>query len=135
MKNPILTLLASLMLTACAASTPQAAREMGADRRYVFAIDADYQTAYRRILEAARNCYQGQVITATMLVNGDLYPDSRAGTVSVGMYGIASSVYQVIDIQGLDGARSEIKAIFPVGPVEKMGAKVKGWATGTSAEC
>lgn len=124
------------ILTACAASTPQDARDMGADRRYVFEVGADYQTAYRRILETARNCYQGWVLTATMTVNGDLFPDTHSGTITVGLYGgLGASLYQVIDVRGLDGTRTQITAAFPMGPVEKQGLKVKAWANATGAAC
>lgn len=126
----------AVLLTACAAGTPQEAREMGPDRRYTFQVDADYQTVYRRILEAARPCYQTNLLTASMIVDGDLYPDARSGTVTVGMYGaLGPSLYQVIDVRGLDGARSEVTAIFPVGPVDKRGEKVRGWAEAVATAC
>lgn len=130
-----LILIAAGALTGCAASTPQEARNMEPARQYRFEVGADYHTAYRRILDAARNCYQGQVFTATMLVNGDLYPDIKSGTVTVGMYGIASSLYQIIDVRGIDTSRTEVIATFPLGPVEKRGGKVKAWASGTETEC
>lgn len=124
------------LLAGCAASTPQEARQMGVERRYLFQVEADYQTAYRRILDVARNCYQYPLGTAMQLVNGDLYPDTRSGSITVGLYGaLGPSFYQVIDVRGIDGARSEVVAIFPMGPVDKMGSKVKAWATGTGSEC
>lgn len=134
--KPIAIASLAVLLSACAAGTPQQAREMGTERRYVFQVDLDYQTTYRRILEAARPCYQTNMITASMIVDGDLYPDTRSGTVTVGLYGaLGPSLYQVIDVHGLDGARSEVTAIFPIGPVEMRGIKVKGWAEATSNEC
>lgn len=126
----------AVLLSACAAGTPQQARDMGPERRYVFQVDADYQTAYRRILEAARPCYQANLITASQIVDGDLYPDTKSGTVTVGMVGgLGTSIYQVIDVRGLDGSRSEVTATFPSGPVDKMGSKVRAWAEGTSSAC
>lgn len=129
-----LTLL--LALAGCAASTPQEARNMGPDRQYRFEVAADYQTAYRRILETARACYQTNLITASQIVSGDLYPDTKTGTITVGLYGaLGPALYQIIDVHGLDPARSEVIATFPLGPVEKHGAKVKAWATSTGADC
>lgn len=126
----------AILMTACAASTPQQAREMGPDRRIVFEVPADYQTAYRRILEAARTCYQTNLITASQIVDGDLYPDDKTGTVTVGMYGaLGPSIYQVIDVRGIEGGRSVVSAIFPVGPVKKMGGKVKDWAMAAGTGC
>lgn len=119
----------AILLTACAATTPQQARDMAPERHYMFQVDADYQTTYRRILEAARNCYQANLITASQIVSGDLYPDTKSGTITVGMYGgLGASIYQVIDVRGLDDTRSEVNAIFPMGSVEKMGAWVKSKA-------
>ncbi len=135
MKAPFLILLTCL-LTACAASTPQQAREMSTERRYVFQVDADYQTAYQRIVDQARKCHQYPVGTAMQMVQGDLYPAKQSGTITVGLYGaFGPSLYQVIDVRGLDATRSEVTATFPMGPVEKMGGKVKGWANGSGTEC
>ena len=134
MKKLITILLASLLM-GCAASNPQQAREMGADRRYTFQVETGYQTVYRRILDTARKCLQYPVGTAIQLVNGDLYSDSRTGSITVGMYGaVGTSIYQVIDVRGLDDMRTEVIAIFPMGPVKKIGSKVKAWANGNS-EC
>lgn len=131
----LLPVLLTCLLTACAATTPQEARNMGPEHRYAFRVDADYQTVYRRILEVERNCYQGNMITASMIVNADLYPDTKSGTISVGMYGIATSIYQVIDVRGIDAARSEVSAVFPVGSAERWGKKLESWATGGSTQC
>lgn len=126
----------AVLLSACAAGTPQQARDMGPERRVVFEVEADYQTAYRRILEAARTCHQTNLITASQIVDGDLYPDSRTGTVTVGLYGaLGPTIYQVIDVRGIDGGRSEVSAVFPVGPVEKLGGKVRAWATAAGTGC
>jgi hypothetical protein len=125
----------AVLLSACAAGTPQQARDMGPERRVVFEVEADYQTTYRRIVEAARTCYQG-MLNGSMTVNGDLYPDTRSGTVTVGLYGpFGPSLYQVIDIRGIDGARTEVMAAFPMGPVDKWGGKVRAWATATGTGC
>lgn len=123
-------------ITGCASSTPQGARNLGPDRQYRFEVATDYQTAYRRIVETARACYQTNLITASQIVSGDLYPDTKTGTITVGMYGaLGPALYQIIDVRGLDQSRTEVIATFPLGPVEKHGAKVKAWATDTGADC
>lgn len=129
-------ILAAGLVAGCAASSPDAARQMGPARQYIFQADVGYQTAYRRILETARKCHQGSVGTAMQMVSGDLYPDTKSGTITIGMYGaLGPSIYQVIDVKGLDGAKSEVVATFPMGPVEKLGSKVKAWAASDNAEC
>lgn len=131
-----MSILAAGLVAGCAASTPDAARQMGPERRYTFQVDVDYQTAYRRILETERKCNQYPLGTAMQMVNGDLYPDTKSGSITVGLYGaLGPSIYQVIDVKALDGAKSEVVATFPMGPVEKLGSKVKTWAASDNAEC
>lgn len=123
------------ILSACAAATPQEARNLGPEHRYSFEVAADYQTVYRRIVEVERDCYQGNMLTASMVVNADLYPDTRSGTISVGMYGMATSIYQVIDVRAIDSDHSEVRAVFPTGSAEGWGKKVEAWANGTAKNC
>lgn len=122
------------LLTGCAASTPDEARSMGDDRRVVFTVPDGYQAVYRRMVEIQRRCYQANLITASMIVNADLYPDTRSGQITVGLYGIAVQIHQVIDIQGLDDG-TRVTAIFPLGNVRKQGERVNGWANGTRTDC
>jgi hypothetical protein len=122
-------------LAGCASSSPEDARNLGPDRKYSFDVAVDYQTVYRRIVDIARSCYQANLITASQIVNSDLYPGTRSGTISVGMYGISTAIYQVIDIQGDDAGTTKVTAIFPVGPIQKRGENVKAWATGSGKAC
>lgn len=132
----LLSILLLGVLVGCAASSPEEARELGPDRRYVFQVDRSYQKVYQTILDNARKCWQGPVGTAMQMVNGDLYPDSRTGTISVGMYGaMGPQLYQVIDVRGTEGDRTEVVAMFPFGPVDKLGPRLKVWAEGSSSEC
>lgn len=136
MKRLIWILAATGLIAGCAANTPDAARQMGPERRYAFQANADYQTVYRRILETARKCHQGSVGTAMQMVSGDLYSDTKTGTVTVGMYGaLGPSIYQVIDVKALDDGKAQVVATFPMGPVERLGSKVKAWATRDNAGC
>lgn len=132
MKKPMAALLAAL-LAGCAASTPQEAREM-AGRTVVFTLDEDYQSVYRRLVDVERRCFQTNLITASQMVNADLFPDTRTATISVGMYGIAQAIYQVIDLSGMESG-TRVTAAFPVGNLEAWGDKVRGWATGTRSAC
>ena len=131
----IIAALAAAVLAGCAASTPQEARDMGPERRYAFDVDADYQTVYRRVVGVARQCYQGSLITANMVVNSDLYPDLRRGEVSVGMYGAMQQVYQVIDIEARADGGTAVHAVYPLGPIDTQGAKLREWATGSGSRC
>lgn len=135
MRSPI-SILAASLVAGCAASTPDAARQLGPERRYTFQVDVDYQTAYRRILETERKCNQYPLGTAMQMVNGDLYPDTKSGSITVGLYGaLGPSIYQVIDVKALDGGKTEVVATFPTGPVEKLGSKVRAWSVMDNEEC
>lgn len=136
MKSLTSILAAAIIITGCAASTPDEARQIGPERRYAFQANADYQTVYRRILETARKCHQGSVGTAMQMVSGDLYPDTKTGTITVGMYGaLGPSIYQVIDVKAVGAEKAEVVASFPMGPVERLGSKLKVWATLENSEC
>lgn len=135
MKN-IATASLAVLLAACAATTPQQLRAMGAENHISFEVEDDYQTIYRRLLEVERACYQVGMISATQIVNGDLYPDNRSGTITIGLYGaLGPSIYQVVDIRGMDGARTLVDAAIPRKPNDILIRKLKSWAEGTSTEC
>lgn len=126
----------AILLTACAATTPQQLRDTAAENHISFEVAADYQTVYRRVLEVERACYQVGMISATQIVNGDLYPDSRTGTITIGLYGaLGPSIYQVVDVRGLDGSRTLVDAALPRKPNDTLVRKLKSWAEGTSTEC
>lgn len=131
----LILLLTLAILTGCVAGTPQQARLLGPEKRYTLEVDANYQTVYRRIADAARACYQTNLITASQIVNTDLYTETRTATVSVGMYGIATQIYQVIDIRAIDDNRTAIDAVYTIGRPDQLGERMRGWATGTSAAC
>lgn len=131
------TLIAALAVAAlagCAASTPHDARNLGPERQVVFQLADDYQTVYRRLVDVERRCFQTNLITASQIVNADLYPDTRSAEISVGLYGIATSIYQVIDLQGTD-AGTTVTATFPLGNPQAWGEKVRGWAEGSRQAC
>lgn len=122
------------ILSGCASSTPEEARALGPERQYQFSVSDDYQVVYRRIVDASRKCHQANLLTATMMVNSDLYPDTRTGTISVGLYGVTTAIYQVIDVRGTDTGTT-VHAAFPIGPVSAFGDRLKAWATGGHQEC
>lgn len=135
MRNLPMILLTSL-LTACTVATPQAARELGPERRYIFQVDVDYQTVYQRILDLSRKCHQYPIGTAMQMAQGDLYPDKQSGTITVGLYGaLGPALYQIIDVRAVGKATTEVAAVFPIGPVDKPGSRLKPWADGTGVEC
>ena len=123
-------------LSGCAPSTAAGVREMGPERRYAFIAAQDYQSVYRKILEQARKCYQTGMITAQMVVQGDLYHDTRSGTVTVALHGgLGVDTYQVIDVSAIDESQTRVVGHYSLGPVEKYGEALKEWVLEDSREC
>lgn len=132
----LILLLTLAILTGCVAGTPQQARLLGPEKRYSMQIDENYQTVYRRIVDVARTCYQVNLVTASQIVNADLYSDTRTATISVGMYGaLGPQLYQLIDLKAIDDTHTTIDAVYPLGRPDLWGQKLRGWAAGTSAAC
>ena len=109
---------------------------MGPDRRYSFTVQENYQPVYRKILAQERKCYQTGMITAQMVVQGDLYHDTKSGEITVALHGGAGvNTYQVIDIEAIDDMRTKVVGYYAVGPVEKYGRILKEWVLEDSKEC
>ena len=120
--------LLTLTLSGCAPSTAVGVREMGPDRRYVFVAPENYQSVYRKVLAQARKCYQTGMITAQMVVQGDLYHDTKHGTVTVALHGgLGVDTYQVIDVSAVDERQTRVVGHYSLGPVEKYGQALREW--------
>lgn len=139
MNNPIrmLSILTiTAVLPACAPSTAGGVRAMGPARQVSFVAPENYQAVYRKVLEQERKCYQGGMITAQMVVQGDLYHDTKSGTVTVALHGAAGvDTYQVIDITAIDDNRTRVVGHYALGPVDQYGKTLKAWVIDNSVEC
>lgn len=120
----------------CAPSTAGGVREMGAERKFEFTATENYQPVYRKILEQARKCHQTGLVTAQMVVTGDLYHDTKSGTITVALHGgFGVDTYQVIDVKALDEHQTKVIGYYSVGSVEKYGKLLKGWVLEDSKDC
>lgn len=109
---------------------------MGAERQVVFVTQENYQPVYRKILEQARKCYQTGLITAQMMVQGDLFHDTRSGTITVALHGgLGVDTYQVIDVFALDDTQTKVSAHYSIGSVEQQSQLLKQWVLESSKEC
>lgn len=126
----------AIILSGCAPSTAMGVRKMGQERQYVFVAPENYQPVYRKILEQERKCYQTGLITAQMIVQGDLFQDTKSGTVTVALHGaLGVDTYQVIDISAIDEKQTKIVGYYSLGPVAKYGQALKEWVLEDSTEC
>lgn len=126
----------TVLLAGCAPATLDGVRQMGESRQYVFEAPIGYESAYRTVLSQARKCFQTGMITAQMVVQGDLYRDIDMGTVSVALHGgFGVDTYQVIDITPAGSETSRIEAHYSLGNVQKQGDVLKAWVLRGAQEC
>lgn len=131
-----LTVAVSALLSGCAPSTAGGVREMGPTRQYAFVAPENYQPVYRKVLDQARKCYQTGMITAQMVVQGDLFHDSKSGVITVALHGgLGVDTYQVIDLNAIDEKQTKIVGHYSLGPVETYGRILKEWVLENSNEC
>lgn len=133
----ILTIFALVIaLLGCAPATLDGVRKMGADRSYTFTAPQNYQQVYRTVLDQARKCYQTGMITAQMVVQGDLYHDIKSGTVSVALHGgLGVDTYQVIDISEAGENNTKIVGHYSLGSVRDYGSLLESWVLAGNKEC
>lgn len=133
---PLILALVSLALTGCAPSTAGGVRSMGPSRQVEFIAPENYQPVYRKTLEQARKCWQTGMITAQMMVQGDLYHDTKSGTITVALHaGYGVDTYQVIDITAIDEHSTKVVGHYSMGSVNKYGAILKQWVLENSTDC
>lgn len=109
---------------------------MGPERQFTFVAPENYQPVYRKVLDQARKCYQYGVITAQMMVQGDLFHDTKSGTITVALHGgLGVDTYQVIDIFAIDEKQTKVIGHYAVGPVAQYGQTLKEWVLENSEEC
>jgi len=129
-------LLAALGIAGCAPSTAGGVRELGTDRRYTFEAEQNYQQVYRKVLANARKCYQTGLITAQMVVQGDLYHDTKTGEITVALHGgFGVDTYEVIDIAAIGDSRTKIVGYRSIGPVTVSEQLSRDWVLDDSVEC
>ncbi|HCP77734.1 MAG: hypothetical protein CML16_11130 [Pusillimonas sp.] len=136
MQKIFITAFFSIALTGCAPATLDGVRQMGPERSTTFTADQNYQHVYRKILRQARACHQTGMITAQMVVQGDLYHDIKSGTVSVALHGgLGVDTYQVIDVVAVDGSKTKVTGHYSLGSVQEQGELLRAWVLQDSTEC
>ncbi len=124
-----------LALAGCAPSTAGGVRDLGPEHQTVFAAPENYQRVYRKLLDRERECYQAGLITAQMVVQGDIYTDTKSGVITVSLVGaLGTQVYQVLDVAATDENHTKITGSFPRGSADQFGQMLRRWLEG-SKEC
>ena len=124
-----------LTVAACAPSTIEGLRNDHANS-YEFQVNEDYQSVYRKILSAARRCYQTGLITAQMVVQGDLYSDTRTGSVTVALHGgLGVDTHMAVDVSALDEEGTQIVVFNALRTWDSAARAVRDWVEKNSTEC
>lgn len=107
----VLAVAAALVLqTACAPMSAQGIRDAGNTQS--FTVPINYQAAYRILLDEMRRCMQGGLITATVIVHGDLFTDIHKGVITPTMHGgFGAMPLVVVDIVELDPSSSRMDVL------------------------
>lgn len=137
MKVPRKTVALALicLLTACAPATMQGVREKHSGE-YSFTANESYQAVYRTVLHQARDCFATGMITAQVIVDGDLYTDIKSGNISVALHGGAGvDTYLVIDIKESTPTSSKVTVYNSLSTWERSARAVEGWILHGSTEC
>ena len=112
-----------LSLSGCVPSTVGGVREMGPERQFTFVAPENYQPVYRKILDHVRNCYPQSM---QIVVEGDLFNDTKSGTISVRAQGpVSAAMMMVVDLSALDEQQTKVVGYYPLGSTNKRGQILK----------
>lgn len=124
------------LLEGCAPTTAGGVRALGSQREFSFVSSENYQTVYRKVLTQERKCWESGLITAEMVVHGDLYTDIKQGVVTVELHsGMGIDIYQVVDISSTKDQETSISAHYTFGSVQQYGGILKQWVLNNYTEC
>ena len=127
--------LLGLSLGACTTLTVDELRERPHSQS-TFQVQQNYQRAYRTVLTNARKCWQQAVMTAQVVVTSDIYTDTRAGEISVGMQSATGNqTFFIIDIKAVDETKTEVRTLSGGRGWSPYEATVKEWLEIGHSDC
>jgi hypothetical protein len=122
-------------LTGCAPATLQGLREKPTGTGQ-FEVDQNYQQVYRTVITNARKCWQSGLITAQMVVTGDLFTDTKAGEVTVALHGAAGvDTYLGVDIKAVADDRTQVRTYYAMSSWAAGPAAIESWVRTGSTTC
>lgn len=109
------------ILAGCAPMTASSLRDQGA--RQTFEVAGDYQSNYRILLDEMRRCMQGGMVTASVIVHGELYSDVRQGVITPTMHGgLGAEVLLIVDVSGDASASTRVTVTSKSDPAKDAAA-------------
>lgn len=135
MKKNLTTLFIVLLVSGCAPATIDGLRKDHANQ-ISFHVNENYQPIYRKVLSMARQCYQTGMITAQLVVQGDLYHDIKSGSVTVALHGgFGVETHLVVDIDAIDEGASKITVYNALPSWNSASQAVREWVEDGATEC
>lgn len=124
-------------LAGCMTTTDAELRVNSAGKEFTFIAPQNYQVVYRKILDQTRKCSRiSFILGGHTAVEGDLYSDLRAGTVSVGSSRLEGyDTGTVIDIAAIDEQQSKVTTYAKFDTKSWTGKRVKAWVIDNATEC
>lgn len=105
----VISLLGGICGCATAPPTADGVRSLGPESQFVFIVPEEYQSVYRIILGEMRKCFQMGSMDFQSMVQGDIYQDTRSGTITQTIHGgFSNSMYQVIDVMAIDNNQTRV---------------------------
>lgn len=124
------------LVTGCAPATFGELRKKPGGGEASFQATQNYASVYRTILTNARKCYQGGAITAQLIVQGDLYPDTKSGEITVALHGgLGVDTYLGIDIKAIDDGNTTVKMYSALSSWSGSMKTIQAWVEGKSTAC
>lgn len=125
----------AILIAACAPSTIEGLRENHANS-YTFDVDENYHLVYRKILSTAQKCHQKGMITAKMMVDGDLNQDSKYGSITIALHGgLGVDTHMAIDVSALGDKKTKIIVFNALSTWNSFAQAVRAWVDEDSTEC
>lgn len=115
-----------VLITGC--STPQDLK--GGYTPAEFKVKAGYQLVLKRFVDQHAECESGGLVLIGSVVNQvQNYPDLRFASITRGMTGIGTQIYQLIEIKEIAPNETEVK-LYQRFTVAKFGLIYERWANG-----
>ena len=104
--------------------------------KYDFHADMNYQAVYRTVLAKMRECHQVGMLTAQILVQGELYTDIEQAEITASMQGgLGTDVFLGVDIEKVEKNKSRVTVFSGIRSWNKSAQAVQEWVESDYQGC
>jgi hypothetical protein len=124
-------ILLAVLVTGCAGSPYE--MRTHPDRTREFTVETDYETVYARIVEPlrARIVPSGLTFGGNTGIDADMYPRSKAATISAWYIGVGRNYPMVIDMKERAPNKTWVRICYAnMGAWPRLAQSVEAWARG-----